>query len=64
MYRGAEGYSGSLRCFNYVHIRVLRGIFPHVSGVCFDFFTDASDGGKFLVCVVLCSVRGTTSSCR
>jgi hypothetical protein len=32
MCRGAEGYSGSLRCFNDVHI--LRVSFPHVSDVC------------------------------
>jgi hypothetical protein len=22
MYPGAEGYSGSLRCFNYVHLKI------------------------------------------
>jgi hypothetical protein len=54
-YGGAEGYSGSLGCFNYVH--TLRGSFPHVSGVC------SIDGGKVLVYIVLCSVQGTTSSC-
>jgi hypothetical protein len=56
-YRGAEGYSGSLRCFNCVHIQVLLGSFPHVSGVCSVFFSDVvSDGGKssYVCCIVFC----------
>jgi hypothetical protein len=55
MYSGAERYSGSLRCFNCVHI--LRGNFPHVSSVCSIFFFDVmSDGGNVFVHIVLCSV--------
>jgi hypothetical protein len=62
MYRWAEGYSGSLRCFNYVHI--LGGSFPHLSGVCSVFFYDVvSDGGKVFVYIVLYSVQDTTSTC-
>jgi hypothetical protein len=54
IYRGAEGSSWGLRDFNYVHI--LRGNFPHVSGVCSIFFVDVvSDGGKVFVCIV-CTV--------
>jgi hypothetical protein len=32
IYRGAEGYSGGLRCFNFVHI-LCAGL-PHVNGEC------------------------------
>jgi hypothetical protein len=47
MYGGAEGYSGCLRCFNYVHF--LHGGFPHVSRVRSIFLFDiVSDGGEVL----------------
>lgn len=47
MYHGAEGYSGSLHCCNYVHI--LSGGFLHVNGVCSILFFDVmSDCGKVL----------------
>jgi hypothetical protein len=53
---GTEGYSGSLRCFNYVHI--LRASFPHVSDVCSIFFFDVmSDGGKVFAHIVLLAIR-------
>jgi hypothetical protein len=36
MYRGVEGVSGSLLCFEFF-VHVLRGSFPHVSGVYYIF---------------------------
>jgi hypothetical protein len=51
LYRGVEGVSGGLRCFE-----LLRGGFSHVSSVSSIFLVAASDGGKVIVYAVLCSV--------
>jgi hypothetical protein len=63
IYRGAEGYSGSLRCFTYVH--VLHESFPRLNGVrvcSTSLFDVVSNGGKIVVYIVLYSVQDNTRS--
>ena len=53
MYSGVNGYSGSLRCFDYVHI--LRVTFTHESVVYSIFFFDVvSEGCAVSLYILLC----------